>query len=623
MNITKIKYIWLALFILVYAAVAQNYEVTKINFVGNTNFSKEQLLDIIRSEEDENFDERLVKLDKIILTNFYRQNGFLTVEVRDSLRINQVKKTAILNYIIDAPFRYRLKEVRFSGNKVFSDSSLMSVFNIYPLNSYFNEGRINIARNNIEDKYYNIGKPFVDIGLDYRFEQDSLVIVLIDIKENHTVFIENIQYVGLRWVQKFIIRRELELKKGERYNREKMTASQKNIYSTGLFDYVRFEIVPKPKDTVNVDLKILVRERDPRWVGVRAGYAYEQEESYGNQFEFTLEGGHRNLFGTARSLSLHLIPSFWFDIQEKKIVNVENQVTLSFVEPWVFYTRTPLVFQVSYNQYTHLNSADFNVFRTTINLSHRFDEKVEVTGTIGAKFIDQLTAGYIDTTLDTDLGKKDQIYSISLYGKQDKRNNYFNPTQGLFMDGSITFSKSFGEKSDGSPNNVEYFTLISAWKRYQPLKFKFFGWKPNITLASRVKAGSILELGNTQTIPISDLFFAGGATTVRGYPEQLLGPGFYDASGKKIATGGKLLFLTNAELRFPLIWLFMGEIFVDGGNVWKEINQFDYKEIRFSTGLGLALLTPFGPIRFDYGWKLQPEPQENNVAYHIGFHFAF
>jgi outer membrane protein insertion porin family len=614
----------LLILLFVHCFTGYAFEVTKIQFKGIQSFQESELRDLLHSEEGDEFDARLVKLDKIVLTNFYRSKGFLTVEIYDSLNIRRPEKEVYILYQIIEGQRFYLGEIKINGNHEVSSSALLNLFNDYKPPATFDEAIIDQTRNKIEDLYYNKGKPFVDINLDYEFSQDSLVIVKIDLTENQTVYIKDIEYLGIRNVQKFIIRRELEFQKGDMYNRKKLTKSQQNIYSTGLFDYVRFEIAPLVGDSVNVNLKIIVQERDPRWVGMRVGFAYEQEESYGNKLELAAEGGHRNLFGTARSISLHLVPSFLYDVESNKIVNPENQITFNFIEPWIGYTRTPGVLQLSYHQYRPLNSADFNVFRSAFNVKHSFEDFIELSGGIEAKFVSLLSEGFIDTTLDVDAGK-DQVYSLSFYGRRDSKNNFFNPTNGSLTDLSVIFSYSIGQTSTGAEDVKKYFTLVSSWQRYQPIRFNLFNEKYRVTLASRIKGGAIIELGGTKDIAISDLFFAGGATTVRGYEEQLLGPSIKDEEGfVSKARGGKLLLLANAEIRIPIYWLFVGELFVDAGNVWREIKQFSPPQIKFTTGAGLALLTPIGPIRFDYGVKLMKEPSDRQASvFHLGFYFAF
>jgi outer membrane protein insertion porin family len=620
-NFVIILFLFLLPFGFIYSS-NDKFEIAKIQFIGADEFSGEELSELIYSEEDEEFDARLVKLDKIVLINFYRKNGFLTAEVNDSLIQDNKSKQVHINYVIYEGQRYYLGRFEFFGNKIINTDYLQSIFEEYKSGEPFDEGRINQGKQIIEGHYYIKGKPYINLKLDYQFEQDSLVVVIFEIIENQTVYLKDIKYVGLKLVKKFLIRRELEFEKNEVYNRKKLDDSQQNIYGTGLFEYVRFELEAIPNDTTNVILNILVKERDPRWIGFRVGYGYEQEESYGNKLDLTMEGGHRNLFGTARSISLHLVPSFQYSVKSKRIVNPENQVTFVFVEPWIGYTRTPGVFQVSYNQYRPLNSADFNVFRTSFNVNHKFNNKIETSGGIEVKFVDQLSSGSIDSTLESDAGK-DQIYSLSLFANKDTRKNFFDPQNASVTEIGLSFSNSIDRDPENKSNNTQYITFVSSWKRYQPVKFKLFRKDFKIIFATRLKTGSIFELKSEGNIPISDLFFAGGASTVRGYDEQLLGPVGFASDGSLVARGGKFLFLANTELRFPIYWLFVGEIFLDGGQVWNEIDQIRANEIKFSTGAGIALITPIGPIRFDYGYKLFPESYEDNYNFHIGFYFAF
>jgi len=605
-------------------STAQEFEIDVLTFIGNQSFDREDLEEIIQTEEGGVFEARLVKIDKILLTNFYRTRGFLTVEVIDTLSINRSTKNVSVIYKIYEGQRYVMGDIRITGNKLFSEEILKRAFTESPPGQPFDEAKIVLARQQIESLYYDNGKPFVDIKLDYRFEQDSLVIVLFDIFENQTIYVKKVNYLGLGHVQEFIVRRELEFNAGDLYSRRLMTISQQNIYSTGLFDYVKFEIEPIPDDSVNVNLNIQLQEKDARWIGFRIGFAYEQELSYGNKLELTLEGGHRNLFGTARSLSLHIVPSLLYDIDTKQVVNPDNHITLVFVEPWIGYTRTPGVLQIAYHQYRPINSAAFDVYQASFNVSHEFQDHYRLSGGLQTKYVNQLEAGEVDTLLDADVSN-DLVYTVSLFGRRSTKNSFFNPTDGASTDLSVAFSHSIGETPEGLRDTKQYITIVPSWQRYQPLRRETAGSITSLTLATRIKAGILFELGSTKSIPISDLFFAGGATTVRGYPEQLLGPTTLDENGHKYkALGGKLLYLMNAEIRIPIYWLFMGEVFIDGGNVWREIEQFSFNDIRFTAGLGLVLLTPVGPIRFDYGYKLMPEKSDKAPdAFHLGFYFAF
>jgi outer membrane protein insertion porin family len=602
----------------------QEFEVDTLKFFGAHHIDTENLVEIIHSEEGDDFDPRLVKLDKILLTNYYRTQGFLTAQVFDSLVIRRSAQKVDIFYTIAEGQKYKTGEFRITGNQIFTKEQLMASFSNSPTGEPFDESKIDNARMSLENNYYNIGKPFVEMDLDYEFYQDSLVMIKLDISEGPTVFIRDIKYSGLAEVQEFIIRRELEFKKGDQYSREKFTVSQQNIYKTGLFDLVNFAIEPLPDDSTQVTLLIAVQEKDSRWVGARVGFAYEQELSYGNKLELSLEGGHRNLYGTARSVSLHIIPSLQYDFQKGQLINPDNQISFFYVEPWIGYTRTPGVVNLAYHQYRPINSANFDIYQASFNVSHEYNHNFRASGTIQAKIVDQLTDEEVDTTIITDVGQ-DLVYSISLYGVRNTKNNFFNPGDGALTDISIAFSHSIGKNSEGERDAKQYITLVSSWQRYQPIGFRVSKKVAGAIVATRIRGGAIVEFGDTRAIPISDLFFAGGATTVRGYQEQLLGPTLFDENGyKTTALGGKLLYLMNAEVRLPLFWLFVGEVFLDAGNVWSEIEQFSFGDIKFGTGAGLVILTPVGPIRFEYGWKLTPESSDRTLGtFHLGFYYAF
>ena len=616
------------LFVFPLVLFADEFEIDKIQFLNVRFDGEEELEDIIQSEEGENFEARLIKLDKILLTNYYKKFGFLDVEIRDSVQYKKRKKAVKVFYSIYEGQRYFYGGVRTRGNQQFAARELAELFDDSRQYDPFDENLVTQSIKKVENLYYNSGKPYVEVDVNYLYEQDSLIVVLVDIEENETVYIQKIRYNGLKLVKKFLIRRELEFAKGDRYDRSKIDKSQKNLYGTGLFKYVRFEMEPIPGQAGQTILHIMVQEKDPRWVGARFGVAHEQETFYGNKFEITLQGGHRNLFGTARSVSLHATPSLDYDFSENKFHNPDNKISFRFVEPWILNTRTPGIFQLGYEQYRPRNSGNFDLWKTSFDLKRQINSYTQVTGSISAKLVDLVGSTEIDSSIaSTVQADKSEVYSITLYWKRDKRKNLFNPTNSSYTDASMSFSYTEGQNDDGTIQTNNYIILNASWQRYMPWRPKLPYFKRGkFTFASRLKSGMIIEPAGKGEIPINDLFFAGGATTVRGYEEQLLGPAadVNDKGQITKAAGGKFIVLGNVEARIPLFWIFVLEIFVDSGFVWPEIEDFNYKDFKFSAGTGLAAITPLGPVRLDYGYKLisdktDPEPD----AFHIGIYFAF
>lgn len=590
---------------------ATELRVEKITFIGNNFYSSQKLASIIKSGEHDPFDSRLMKLDQVLLKNFYLRNGFLNVSVSSDFTRKADKIS--LEYTIDEGRRYFLKSIDFVGNTKLSDQELRKKMPL-KLNEPYQSQLIAEGLIKIEGYYLNNGKPFVEIEEDRQVLNDSLIALTVDIKENQTVTIAHIQINGLESVRTYVANREIEIEPGDVYSKEKIELSQRNLYSTGLFKFVHFNIVTMDSQKTKANLIVKVEEKKSRWVGLRFGVAYEQEIIYGGTFDFGVEGGHRNLFGTGRSASLSVIPSLSYDFQSNQVINPKNQYSFTYVEPWIGFTRTRGILKISYFQVRPTRTANYNFFSSSFRVTHEFPTFWTVEGELAYQNINTDSLALV-----TDLQGQDKIYSIALDVINDKRDNYLNTKNGHLLEfrNKFVYSKSFELADNGNRIN-RFFKLTATWNRYQPFPL-FKSW----TLASRIRGGTIIGINRLTRIPPTERFYLGGASSVRGYPEQLLGPVTYDDQGNAVALGGRYMILGNLELRIPLFWLFYGTIFTDGGNVWRAVHNIDFLTLKASSGAGLALMTPLGAIRFDYGVKWFPAARESRGEFDIGISFAF
>lgn len=145
---------------------------------------------------------------------------------------------------------------------------------------------------------------------------------------------------------------------------------------------------------------------------------------------------------------------------------------------------------------------------------------------------------------------------------------------------------------------------------YQP-------FTPTVTLAGRVRLGTILGAGRDSIAP-SRRFYAGGGGSVRGYGFQRLGPRdpvFDDPIGGRS--------LTEFALEARVRWGNWGIVpFLDGGNIsTSPLPKFD--NLRFGAGIGVRYHTRFGPIRVDVGTPLNPRSGDGRVAVYVSLGQAF
>ena len=109
---------------------------------------------------------------------------------------------------------------------------------------------------------------------------------------------------------------------------------------------------------------------------------------------------------------------------------------------------------------------------------------------------------------------------------------------------------------------------------------------------------------------------------MRGFDQDMLGPLQTLEDGTKRPFGGEALFLFNNEIRFPIFGILHGVGFLDIGNVYPRISDFNFN-IRKSAGAGLRLKIKFIPLRFDYGFKLDRRPGESPGAFFFSIGQAF
>ena len=153
--------------------------------------------------------------------------------------------------------------------------------------------------------------------------------------------------------------------------------------------------------------------------------------------------------------------------------------------------------------------------------------------------------------------------------------------------------------------------------RYLAQAYRFQRMR-RLVLASAARIGLATALDGQLLIP-SERFFAGGARTVRGVPENSLGP--RDIFGD--AAGGGALVVFNQEVRFPLYRWFSGVGFVDVGNVFEGPRTIDFADLAGSFGGGLRVATPFVLLRADVArlWSSDAGQQTARWTFGIGHTF--
>jgi outer membrane protein assembly factor BamA len=186
----------------------------------------------------------------------------------------------------------------------------------------------------------------------------------------------------------------------------------------------------------------------------------------------------------------------------------------------------------------------------------------------------------------------------------DRRSDPFDPGRGWFTSANVELSRP------GLGSELSFLRSFLQLYQFAPLR-------GGLVLASAARVGLARTYRDEDLIP-SEKFFAGGATSVRGYREDDLGARsiFGDAEG------GSALFIGNSEVRFPIYRWIRGVGFLDLGDVYPTASDF-LSSVQVATGGGIRLDTPVGLLRFDLGVPVNPRPIDPKWRFHFGLGHAF
>jgi outer membrane translocation and assembly module TamA len=200
--------------------------------------------------------------------------------------------------------------------------------------------------------------------------------------------------------------------------------------------------------------------------------------------------------------------------------------------------------------------------------------------------------------------------SFALLGiRQDTTDSNIEPRRG----GILNLANEYAPTFLGS--GLQFVQSVLDWRRYQAIGESKF------VAAGRVRFGLIQPIQSTTQIPISRLFFSGGANSVRGYKLDYLGP--RNLSGDPV--GGETVLEFSLEGRFPIpiYEKIGGVVFLDAGNVFSRIHNLDLGQLKYSPGIGLRYLSPIGAIGVDIAFPTNRINYQQDSPYQIHFSVGY
>jgi len=382
---------------------------------------------------------------------------------------------------------------------------------------------------------------------------------------------------GLKRTKLYTVKNLIIIEPGEVYSREKVTKQYSKLLDSRLFSSIRIsEVKGKGCFSQVIDLKegALFRAKGFIGYGTDSGYVsnglVSSTSPFGMGVKYFLFGNYRQKEGYDAVFKL-LKPAFPFrDYDVSYSIVKKEQIYESFKFDRVYY--------------------DFSIHRkASRSFSQEFSFKIS-------------RSKLKDTSIrDKKLTLERKFSYTQLY---DKRDNVSNPKKGFLSKTVISLS---GLLLGG---DTSYYLIEE--------RFNYLYSFGRSVLSFRFGAGAITSLEGKK-VPVEDRFFLGGAESVRGYKYGTISP--VDEKGNFV--GGRAYGLFSLELRYPLKGNLEGALFYDSGKVFPSPQDFRLSGWYSSVGVGLRYITPVGPLRVDYGYKLKKVSSQGRGRFHISFGFPF
>ena len=558
-----------------YVNRGEKYNIENITFTGKKFFSSSTLSDVVSSSvygwwkflsNASSTNLKRIEYDKILLKNFYLNNGFFDVQILSSDILLDKKNKAYLNYSIDSGIRYH-----FNKFNVLDKSNNLNPEQVQTVNSiifknfkkYYSRNKLIKISKDIND-FLNLNKiEFVNLKTSINKESDQISVDFI-FEKSPRKFINNIKIYGNTITEEVVIRRALMFSEGDSYTPFKLAESKKNINNLGIFKNIVFDVINSEKNNELLDINIEVKEMPTGAVSAGVGIGSTESSVQTGISEANLFGKGINAdFGI--SLGTEKING-QLSIDIPDFNSSDNNLGLDF-------------FAIS----TDYENAGYESSKFGSNISTKYQvfDNIFFRPGIGFERDDINTSSNASALYKSRQGQYSTFKGF-YYLENDTRDNKFQPTDG----GRVFFGQTYAFPG----SDIQYLENNFSASFYHQ-------YKENFILNFKGSLNSINALDN-KDVKLSDRKFS-TTRNLRGFQNRGIGP--VDGTDH---IGGNYSAFSSISSTFPSglpeKWNAKTLAFIDVGSVWgvDYNSDLDNNDLRSSIGIGVDWMSPLGPINF-------------------------
>ena len=528
-------------------------------------------------------------IDKI--KSLYDDIGFMDAEVTPKLDYSDEGKVLNVTFEIKEGKQYLVGDITLKGDLVYPEKDVRANIAMKRAKP-FSTRALREDVFSVRQFYYKYGYMNVIVDVEKNLNPQTCSVDLVyNIDPKEVIYVGKIDIRGNLKTRDVVVRRELRIFPGDKFNGDKVRRSKERLYNLGFFENVSFDT--EPTEVPNVQ-NIVVNVKE-----TKTG-------------EFSFGGGYSSidmLMGfaeiTQRNFDILNFPTFTGGGQnltiKAEIGMVRTDYNLGWTDPWIF--GFPFLGGFDVYRTTHTKATDIGWSYDETRTGGDLRLGREITDTFRGDLyyrLEDVKISNLDSNVSQALRAEEgsnYISSLTLELTQDTRDNIFNPSKGYTLNGSIEDAGGIfaGDKDfwRGTVSGAYYHTFFEK-----------------IVLEAKARMGLADAYDGTDDVPVYERFYAGGANTIRGYRERYVGPRD-TGSGEPI--GGDAILIGNIELTFPIYEkVIKGAVFYDIGNVWAKVDDFldNASQFKSGAGFGFRVKTPLGPVKVDYGYPLSKNHED-------------
>ena len=592
----------------------QQYVIRQIKFEGGRILTRKELSELIGIRPGEDFQASALKTGLENILSEYRRKGLFFTKLEPQFEYPKVSPAplsqsggrggsrltaqtgksnlsqVIIKIRIHEGKRLKIGQIAFGGNTVFTEAELKGELRLQE-EAPFSEERFSAGVERVLRLYSEHGHPKVNISpVDFDLDAGRETINLnLKVDEGPIVKISQVKVEGLQKTRQHVLLRELPLREGDTFDQREIDQSFRLLNNLGYFYDVNPNLLQEGGEPDEIIFNARVTERRTgRFNGV-LGYAPPANVGEEAQWTGLIQASETNLFGTGRRINLLWQPGP-MEVYE-----------LGYEEPWAFGKPVKIGMEVgNIKQTDRITGAIAKERAGSLIIGARLLEHLSGSLTVTYKKIDipavslnQGEAGIGTPTTESPgdgymlvVPQSGVKYGITFGLERDSRDFFLNPTKGRLDKIAVEISK--GD-----------FKLKKIWlDMNQYVK----------TLNKQVIAlGLHAALASGDNIPPTELFYLGGANTLRGYNEDWF--------------RGVRRLHSNLEYRLLIGRTSQVFLFLDTGVVSSIDEPNNFAPIRLGYGFGIRLESKGGLINMDYGLAKGESALEGKIHFSFGASF--